>query len=173
MSAFARSACSSAPGSIICRPSASTSIPGNWARSRWRVLGGTATAIICGGARIARKRKPSNLDWAHFLGPLKWRDYDPQQYFNWRAYLDFGGGQVTDLFTHWIDVVHMFMGQDSPGSGSSRGRRLQLQGWAHGARHDQCATGISERVYRYVRSYARARASPAQRSRSAARKAAF
>ncbi len=58
--------------------------------------------------------KPSNLDWAHFLGPLKWRDYDPQQYFNWRAYLDFGGGQVTDLFTHWIDVVHMFMGRDVP-----------------------------------------------------------
>ena len=60
---------------------------------------------------------PSNLDWAHFLGPLKWRDYDPQQYYNWRAYLDFGGGQVTDLFTHWIDVVHMFMG---PGSAHRR-----------------------------------------------------
>ena len=55
-------------------------------------------------------QQPSNLDWAHFLGPLKWRDWDPQQYWNWRAYLDFGGGQVTDLFTHWIDVVHMFMG---------------------------------------------------------------
>jgi predicted dehydrogenase len=58
--------------------------------------------------------QPSNLDWAHFLGPLKWRDWDPQQYWNWRAYLDFGGGQVTDLFTHWIDVVHMFMGKDIP-----------------------------------------------------------
>jgi len=58
--------------------------------------------------------KPDNLDWAHFLGPLKWRDWDPQQYYNWRAYLDFGGGQVTDLFTHWIDVVHMFTGQDIP-----------------------------------------------------------
>jgi len=64
---------------------------------------------------------PSNLDWAHFLGPLKWRDYDPQQYFNWRAYLDFGGGQVTDLFTHWIDVVHMFMGQEVPFSASAAG----------------------------------------------------
>jgi predicted dehydrogenase len=52
---------------------------------------------------------------------LKWRDYDPQQYFNWRAYLDFGGGQVTDLFTHWIDVVHMFMGQDVPFSASAAG----------------------------------------------------
>jgi predicted dehydrogenase len=65
--------------------------------------------------------KPSNLDWARFLGPLKWRDYDPQQLFNWRAYLDFGGGQVTDLFTHWIDVVHMFMGQDIPISGVAAG----------------------------------------------------
>lgn len=64
---------------------------------------------------------PSNLDWAHYLGPLKWRDYDPQQYWNWRAYLDFGGGQVTDLFTHWIDVVHMFTGQDIPFAASAAG----------------------------------------------------
>src|SRR5664280_1842174 len=67
------------------------------------------------------KECPSNLDWAHFLGPLKWRDWDPQQYWNWRAYLDFGGGQVTDLFTHWIDVVHMFMGQDIPTSAVASG----------------------------------------------------
>ncbi|HSB18061.1 MAG TPA: Gfo/Idh/MocA family oxidoreductase [Bryobacteraceae bacterium] len=60
------------------------------------------------------RTRPSNLDWARFLGPLKWRDYDPQQYWNWRAYLDFGGGQITDLFTHWIDVVHMLMGRDVP-----------------------------------------------------------
>ena len=67
------------------------------------------------------RNKPSNLDWARFLGPVKWRDYDPQQYFNFRAYLDFGGGQVTDLFTHWIDVVHMFMGQDNPIAASAAG----------------------------------------------------
>jgi predicted dehydrogenase len=65
--------------------------------------------------------QPSNLDWAHFLGPLKWRDWDPQQFYNWRAYLDFGGGQVTDLFTHWIDVVHMFMGKDIPIAASASG----------------------------------------------------
>jgi len=60
------------------------------------------------------KTRPSNLDWARYLGPVKWREWDPQQYWNFRAYLDFGGGQVTDLFTHWIDVVHMFMEQDNP-----------------------------------------------------------
>ncbi|MCS7026285.1 MAG: Gfo/Idh/MocA family oxidoreductase [Bryobacteraceae bacterium] len=67
------------------------------------------------------RQKPSNLDWARFLGPVKWRDYDPQQYWNFRAYLDFGGGQVTDLFTHWIDVVHMFMDQDDPVSAVAAG----------------------------------------------------
>jgi len=66
-------------------------------------------------------QQPSNLNWARFLGPLKWRDWDPQQYWNWRAYLDFGGGQVTDLFTHWIDVVHMFLGQDIPTSAQAAG----------------------------------------------------
>ena len=65
-------------------------------------------------APASLQQRPSNLDWARFLGPVKWRDWDPQQFWNWRAYLDFGGGQVTDLFTHWIDVVHMFMGADIP-----------------------------------------------------------
>jgi predicted dehydrogenase len=72
-------------------------------------------------APASLQTKPADLDWGHFLGPLRWRDYDGQQYFNWRAYLDFGGGQVTDLFTHWIDVVHMFMGQEIPTSAVAAG----------------------------------------------------
>jgi len=72
-------------------------------------------------APAALATQPSNLDWARFLGPVKWRDWDPQQFWNFRAYLDFGGGQVTDLFTHWIDVVHMFMDQDNPLSASAAG----------------------------------------------------
>ncbi len=67
------------------------------------------------------KTQPAGLDWARFVGPLKWRDYDPQQYYNFRAYLDYGGGQVTDLFTHWIDVVHMFTGQEIPISAQAAG----------------------------------------------------
>jgi predicted dehydrogenase len=67
------------------------------------------------------RTKPADLDWARYLSPVKWREWDPQQYWNWRAYLDFGGGQVTDLFTHWVDVVHMFLGQDIPTSGVAAG----------------------------------------------------
>ncbi len=67
------------------------------------------------------RQQPSNLDWARFLGPVRWRDWDPQQYYNWRAYLDFGGGQITDLFTHWVDVAHMFMNQEIPISATAAG----------------------------------------------------
>ena len=65
--------------------------------------------------------RPSNLDWARYLGPIKWRPYNPPEYFNFRAYLEYGGGQITDLFTHWIDVVHMFMKQDNPISAVAAG----------------------------------------------------
>ena len=67
------------------------------------------------------EEKPSNLDWARFLGPIKWRPYDPKEYFNFRAYLEYGGGQITDLFTHWIDAVHLFMDQDNPTSAVAAG----------------------------------------------------
>ena len=80
------------------------------ARTWWH---GNGAHLMPAPAQYKDKR-PSELDWARFLGPVKWRDWDAAQYFNFRAYLDFGGGQVTDLFTHWIDVVHMFQEQDNP-----------------------------------------------------------
>ncbi len=65
--------------------------------------------------------KPPGLDWKAFLGPLKYREFDAHQFYNWRAYLDFGGGQITDLFTHWIDVVHWYMGEDLPIAATAAG----------------------------------------------------
>ena len=86
------------------------------ARTWWH---GNGAHLQKAPARMAQQ--PSNLDWARFLGPVKWRDWDPQQFWNFRAFLDFGGGQVTDLFTHWIDVVHMMVGEDNPISASASG----------------------------------------------------
>lgn len=60
--------------------------------------------------------KPSNLDWIRFLGPVRYRDWVPGQYLNFRAFLDFNGGKMTDFGHHWLDVVHMYMGERAPGS---------------------------------------------------------
>ena len=65
--------------------------------------------------------KPPGLDWKAFLGPLKYREFNAHQFYNWRAYLDFGGGQITDLFTHWIDVVHWYVGEDLPVAATAAG----------------------------------------------------
>ena len=65
--------------------------------------------------------QPSNLDWARFLGPVRWREWDPHQYFSFRHFLDFGGGKLTDFFAHWGDVVHMFMDEDGPVSAVAEG----------------------------------------------------
>jgi predicted dehydrogenase len=47
---------------------------------------------------------------------VKYRDWDPAQYFNFRAFLDFNGGKMTDFGHHWLDVVHMYMGERAPHS---------------------------------------------------------
>ncbi len=60
--------------------------------------------------------KPPNLDWVRFLGPVKYRDWNPAQYLNFRAFLDFNGGKMTDFGHHWLDVVHMYMGERAPHS---------------------------------------------------------
>ncbi|MDX2150346.1 MAG: Gfo/Idh/MocA family oxidoreductase [Bryobacteraceae bacterium] len=67
-------------------------------------------------------QKPANLDWDRFLGQVKWREWNPYMYFNYRAFLpDFGGGKITDLFTHWVDVVHMYLEDDGPVSATAVG----------------------------------------------------
>lgn len=73
-------------------------------------------AGVPGPMKTEPAEKPSNLDWVRFLGPVKYRDWDPGQYFNFRAYLDYNGGKMTDFGHHWLDVVHMYMGERAPHS---------------------------------------------------------
>lgn len=65
--------------------------------------------------------KPDNLDWARFLGPVSWREWNPFMYTNFRAFLEFNGGLMTDFGHHWMDTVHMFMGERPPGRIFARG----------------------------------------------------
>jgi len=57
---------------------------------------------------------PADLDWNRYVAPVRWRGWNPPQFFNFRNYRDFSGGILTDKFVHWVDTVHMFMEQDGP-----------------------------------------------------------
>ncbi len=65
--------------------------------------------------------RPAGLDWEAWLGPATPRPFNAHQFYNWRSYFDFGGGTITDLFNHWIDVAHWFMGEDVPSAGTAAG----------------------------------------------------
>ena len=63
------------------------------------------------------KSKPTDvqaLDWKLWLGGAPDQPFTEEKFNNWRWFWNFGGGAMTDLFTHWIDVVHWAMKADQP-----------------------------------------------------------
>jgi predicted dehydrogenase len=62
-------------------------------------------------------RKPVDtqaLDWKQWLGGAPDQPFSEDKFYLWRWYWNFGGGAMTDLFTHWIDVVHWALKSDQP-----------------------------------------------------------
>jgi predicted dehydrogenase len=54
------------------------------------------------------------LNWKMWLGDAPDQPFSDNKFNYWRWYWNFGGGAMTDLFTHWIDVVHWAMKVDQP-----------------------------------------------------------
>ena len=54
------------------------------------------------------------LDWKRWLGSAPEQPFSQEKFHLWRWFWDFGGGAMTDLFAHWIDVVHWAMKTDQP-----------------------------------------------------------
>lgn len=71
----------------------------------------------------------SKLDWKAWLGPAPDQPLNPQRFSQWRHFWDFGGGCLTDLMTHWIDVVHWYMNVDAPTTALSTGASYSIPSW--------------------------------------------
>jgi predicted dehydrogenase len=54
------------------------------------------------------------LDWKQWLGGAPDQPFSEERFYFWRWFWNSGGGAMTDLFTHWIDVVHWAMKADQP-----------------------------------------------------------
>lgn len=79
------------------------------------------------GQKSALEIDTAKLDWKGFLGSAPFRPFDADQFAHWRWYWDFGGGAMTDLFIHWIDVAHWYMGEDSPSRATATGMKAILK----------------------------------------------
>ena len=69
------------------------------------------------------------LDWKRWLGSAPDQPFRPERFYQWRHFWDFGGGQITDLMTHWIDVVHWYMDVDAPLSAMTTGHNYNIKLW--------------------------------------------
>jgi predicted dehydrogenase len=65
----------------------------------------------------------SDIDWKSFLGSAPDQPFDPERRANWRWFWDFGGGHLTDLFSHWVDVIHWYIGESAPDAVAALGTR--------------------------------------------------
>jgi predicted dehydrogenase len=69
------------------------------------------------------------LDWKRWLGPAPDQPFRPERFYQWRHFWDFGGGCITDLMTHWIDVVHWYMDVEAPLSAATTGHNYSIKLW--------------------------------------------
>lgn len=64
---------------------------------------------------------PAKVDWKRFLGRAPDQPFDSYRFREWRWFWDFGGGLMTDLMVHWMDVVNWYLDLDAPDSASAIG----------------------------------------------------
>jgi predicted dehydrogenase len=78
------------------------------------------------------KTKPTDiqaLDWKLWLGGAPDQEFSEEKFNNWRWFWNFGGGAMTDLFTHWIDVVHWAMKSDQPREAQMLADKYVFEQW--------------------------------------------
>jgi predicted dehydrogenase len=81
------------------------------------------------GGMTRVQREPQGVDprqvaWKDFLGHAPDQPFDEFRFRNWRWFWDFGGGVLTDLMVHWIDVAHWILDVEHPLKATSFGNHF-------------------------------------------------
>lgn len=89
----------------------------NYAEGVWtrRSAGGAWNGTIPDGA------SKKTIDWDTFLKDKKKFEFDPERFFNWRKYLDYGTGMNGDLYVHIISGLHFITDSLGPNQVYSSG----------------------------------------------------
>lgn len=81
----------------------------------------------------ARHRKeklgidPKTVNWKQFLGNAPEQPFDEYRFRNWRWFWDFGGGILTDLMVHFIDVANWYLDLDHPTTAATIGDQFMAK----------------------------------------------
>ncbi|HEY4310397.1 MAG TPA: Gfo/Idh/MocA family oxidoreductase [Pirellulales bacterium] len=71
---------------------------------------------------------PHSVDWQKFLGTAPEQPFDPYRFRNWRWFWDFGGGILTDLMVHYLDVANWYLELDHPQTAATIGDHFLAPG---------------------------------------------
>lgn len=108
-------------------------------------------AWISDGFRAGRQRPqpvPSNLDYDFWTGPAAMVPYKPNHvHYNWRWFMNYGGGLSTDWGVHMMDIALLGMSKDQnlvmPSEVTSYGGNLAI------VDDDRDAPDTMEAIYRF------------------------
>jgi predicted dehydrogenase len=64
---------------------------------------------------------PASVDWRQFLGSAPQQPFDEYRFRNWRWFWDFGGGLLTDLMVHHIDIANWYLDLGYPARATAVG----------------------------------------------------
>jgi predicted dehydrogenase len=80
-------------------------------------------------ARRGPEIDPKLVDWKTFLGNAPDQPFDSYKVVGaWRWFWDFGGGVLTDLMVHFIDVVHWYFDLEHPLQATTIGDKYLSKG---------------------------------------------
>lgn len=78
---------------------------------------------------VPRPVDVTQLDWKQWLGGAPDQPFSLEKYYHWRWFWSFGGGAMTDLFAHWIDVAQWAMKADQPSMALMLGDKHVFTDW--------------------------------------------
>lgn len=67
------------------------------------------------------------LDWKRWLGTAPDQPFDEEKFRHWRWFWNFGGGAMTDLFTHWVRCRALGNENRRAEAGCNDGRPLRFR----------------------------------------------
>jgi predicted dehydrogenase len=71
---------------------------------------------------------PADVDWEAWLGPAPKVPYNKNRtFYRFRWFYDYSGGQLTNMGVHYLDLIHMALGQTAPLAVTALGGRFALE----------------------------------------------
>ncbi|MCG3162913.1 MAG: Inositol 2-dehydrogenase/D-chiro-inositol 3-dehydrogenase [Acidobacteria bacterium] len=71
---------------------------------------------------------PADFDWEAWLGPAPKKAYNKNRtFYRFRWFWDYSGGQLTNFGVHYLDTIHLALGQDTPTAVTAMGGKFAIE----------------------------------------------